>query len=65
MFILLNELGFVLATIFFTFKEFWKCYKSGPTVYFSSYWNMAETVIILISYAAIALYILRYTFVVL
>ncbi|XP_063886174.1 polycystin-1-like protein 2 isoform X1 [Scylla paramamosain] len=59
-FILLNELAFVLATIFFTFREFWKCYKSGFGVYFSSYWNMAEVVILLISYAAIAIYILRY-----
>lgn len=59
-FILLNEVGFVLATLFFTVREFWHCYKSGPRLYFIGYWNLAETAIILTSYAAIALYVYRY-----
>ncbi|XP_069998872.1 polycystin-1-like protein 2 [Penaeus vannamei] len=59
-FILLNEIGFVLATVFFTFREIWKCYKSGLFTYLKGYWNLAEVAIIIISYLAIGLYVLRY-----
>ncbi|XP_042863296.1 polycystic kidney disease protein 1-like 2 [Penaeus japonicus] len=58
-FILLNEIGFVLATVFFTFREIWKCYKSGPLTYLKGYWNLAEIAIILTSYLAIGLYVYR------
>ncbi|KAK4321943.1 hypothetical protein Pmani_007294 [Petrolisthes manimaculis] len=58
-FLWLNELAFVVATIYFTLREFWKCYKDGPREYLSSNWNLTEIVILFLSYAAIALYIVR------
>ncbi|CAL4160704.1 unnamed protein product [Meganyctiphanes norvegica] len=59
-FYLLNEIGFILGIIYFNFKEFWKCYKAGPCVYFRGYWNMAEVLVIVVAYGAMGIYALRY-----
>ncbi|XP_076050283.1 polycystin-1-like protein 2 [Oratosquilla oratoria] len=59
-FVFINELAFTVITVLFTMREIWRCYKQGLWKYISSYWNMAEIAILLISYSSIALYILRY-----
>ncbi|XP_076032915.1 polycystin-1-like [Oratosquilla oratoria] len=49
---------FVLAILFFTFREAWKI-KKQKCEYFASYWNLAELCIIFMSFCAIGMYIYK------
>ena len=52
------EVVFVIATVLFTLTELWEM-KQEKCAYFSQYWNIAELVILFLSYSNICLYFIR------
>ena len=54
----LAEIFFVLAIAFFTLSELWLL-KKQKCKYFTSYWNLAEVIILIVSYCTIGLYVYR------
>ena len=53
------EMLFLIAIALFTLVELWKM-KNQKCSYFSSYWNLTEVMILLVSYCTIGLYVYRY-----
>lgn len=56
---MLCEILFVLCTFYFLFSELRQLCQQKKK-WFSSYWNYAEILMILLSLAAIGVYIVRY-----
>ena len=54
--VFLAELLFVMSTVFFTLNELWEM-KKQKCSYLGQYWNIAEVIILSISYCEIFLYI--------
>ena len=52
------EILFAMAVTFFTLSELWLLRKE-KCKYFESYWNLAEIMVLLISYCVIGLYVYR------
>lgn len=53
------EILFVIATVLFTLVELWKI-KKLKFEYCSSYWNITEVIILMVSYATVGVYFYRY-----
>lgn len=60
LFVLIFELAFVAFTIFFTYKLIKGMINTGPVYYFKKYWNLAELVLISLSWTSIVLYFVRF-----
>ena len=58
LFVILCELFYLSFIVYFTVREFRLLHEQG-SMYFKSYWNWAEMVVIVLSYFALALYIYR------
>ncbi|XP_063612193.1 polycystin-2-like protein 1 [Penaeus indicus] len=57
-YVLVSEIGYILFTIFYTRREY-KAYKKAGRAYFKSVWTFMEICVLLLSYAAIVLYLLK------
>ncbi|MCL4130642.1 UNVERIFIED_CONTAM: hypothetical protein GTU68_050043, partial [Idotea baltica] len=53
------EVIFVIIMVLFTLKELWEI-KKLKLSYFDSYWNIAELILLIVSYTTIGMYFYRY-----